>query len=151
MLAREVDLPDEVFGDAVQKVFLAADVVVERHRADLEVIREAPHGHGLKPLAVEQRERLGEHVFSGERAVPRPARRSRQITPLRHRGIPDLLHLSHIHCRYTMYVSSVNRRNRRALAMVLILQVTTVFLVSIAWAQALAHALELPGKLRLDK
>jgi hypothetical protein len=35
--------------------------------------------------------------------------------------------------------------------MVLILQVTTVFLVSIAWAQALAHALELPGKLRLDK
>ena len=35
--------------------------------------------------------------------------------------------------------------------MLMILQVATVFLVSIAWAQALAHALELPGKLRLDK
>lgn len=35
--------------------------------------------------------------------------------------------------------------------MFLVLQVVTVFLVSIAWAQSLAHALELPGKLRLDK
>lgn len=35
--------------------------------------------------------------------------------------------------------------------MFLLLQVVTVFLVSIAWAQSLAHALELPGKLRLDK
>jgi hypothetical protein len=35
--------------------------------------------------------------------------------------------------------------------MFLALQVATVFFVSIAWAQALAHALELPGKLRLDK
>ena len=35
--------------------------------------------------------------------------------------------------------------------MLMILQVATVFLVSIAWAQALAHALELPGKLRLGK
>jgi hypothetical protein len=31
------------------------------------------------------------------------------------------------------------------------LQVATVFLVSIAMALSLAHALELPGKLRLDK
>jgi hypothetical protein len=32
-----------------------------------------------------------------------------------------------------------------------VLQITTVFLVAIAMALALAHALELPGKLRLDK
>src|SRR5262245_26710210 len=30
-------------------------------------------------------------------------------------------------------------------------QITTVFLVAIAMALALAHALELPGKMRLDK
>lgn len=35
--------------------------------------------------------------------------------------------------------------------MFLALQVVTVFLVSIAMALSLAHALELPGKLRLDK
>jgi hypothetical protein len=35
--------------------------------------------------------------------------------------------------------------------MFLILQVVSVFLVSLAMALALAHALELPGKLRLDK
>jgi hypothetical protein len=35
--------------------------------------------------------------------------------------------------------------------MFLILQVTTVFLVAVAMALALAHALELPGKLRLDR
>jgi hypothetical protein len=32
-----------------------------------------------------------------------------------------------------------------------VLQITTVFLVAIAMALAVAHALELPGKLRLDK
>jgi hypothetical protein len=37
------------------------------------------------------------------------------------------------------------------LPMLMILQVVTVFLVSIAWAQALAHVLELPGKMRLGK
>jgi hypothetical protein len=31
------------------------------------------------------------------------------------------------------------------------LHVASIFFVSIAWAQSLAHALELPGKLRLDK
>jgi hypothetical protein len=31
------------------------------------------------------------------------------------------------------------------------LLVATIFFVSIAWAQALAHGLELPGKMRLDK
>jgi hypothetical protein len=35
--------------------------------------------------------------------------------------------------------------------MFMVLQITTVFLVAIAMALALAHALELPGKLRLDK
>src|SRR5262245_15021630 len=35
--------------------------------------------------------------------------------------------------------------------MFLLLQVTTVSLVSVAMALALAHALELPGKRRLDK
>ena len=35
--------------------------------------------------------------------------------------------------------------------MFIALQITTVFLVAIAMALALAHALELPGKLRLDK
>jgi Domain of unknown function (DUF1772) len=35
--------------------------------------------------------------------------------------------------------------------MLTVLQMTTVFLVAIAMALALAHALELPGKLRLDK
>ena len=35
--------------------------------------------------------------------------------------------------------------------MFLMLQIATVFLVSIAWAQALSHALEFPGKLRLGK
>jgi hypothetical protein len=35
--------------------------------------------------------------------------------------------------------------------MFLALQVATVLLVSIAWAQSLAHALELPGKMRLSK
>lgn len=35
--------------------------------------------------------------------------------------------------------------------MFLILQVLSVFLVSIAMALALAHALELPGKMRLAK
>ena len=35
--------------------------------------------------------------------------------------------------------------------MFLTLQVATVFLVSVAWAQALSHVLELPGKLRLGK
>jgi hypothetical protein len=35
--------------------------------------------------------------------------------------------------------------------MLTVLQMTTVFLVTIAMALALAHALELPGKLRLDK
>ena len=32
-----------------------------------------------------------------------------------------------------------------------VLQVQTVILVSVAMAPALAHALELPGKLRLDR
>jgi hypothetical protein len=35
--------------------------------------------------------------------------------------------------------------------MLLVLQVIATFLVSIGWALALAHALELPGKRRLDK
>jgi Anthrone oxygenase len=35
--------------------------------------------------------------------------------------------------------------------MFLLLQVASVFLVSVAMALALAHALELPGKMRLDK
>ena len=35
--------------------------------------------------------------------------------------------------------------------MLLTLQIATPFLVSIAWALSLAHALELPGKLRLSK
>jgi len=35
--------------------------------------------------------------------------------------------------------------------MILTLKVATVFLVSVAMALSLAHALELPGKLRLDK
>jgi len=35
--------------------------------------------------------------------------------------------------------------------MFLILQVATVFLVAVAMSLALAHALELPGKMRLDK
>jgi hypothetical protein len=35
--------------------------------------------------------------------------------------------------------------------MVLILQVITVFLVAVAMSLSLAHALELPGKMRLDK
>jgi hypothetical protein len=35
--------------------------------------------------------------------------------------------------------------------MFLLLQVVSVFLVSVAMALALAHALELPGKMRLDK
>lgn len=35
--------------------------------------------------------------------------------------------------------------------MFLILQVVSVFLASMAMALSLAHALELPGKLRLDK
>jgi len=35
--------------------------------------------------------------------------------------------------------------------MLIVLQITTVFPVAIAMALALAHALELPGKLRLDK
>jgi hypothetical protein len=35
--------------------------------------------------------------------------------------------------------------------MLLTLRVATVFLVSVAMALCLAHALELPGKLRLDK
>jgi hypothetical protein len=35
--------------------------------------------------------------------------------------------------------------------MLLILQILTVFLVAVAMSLALAHALELPGKMRLDK
>jgi hypothetical protein len=35
--------------------------------------------------------------------------------------------------------------------MILILQVVTVFLVAVAMSLALAHALELPGKMRLDR
>ena len=35
--------------------------------------------------------------------------------------------------------------------MLLIVQVVSVFMVSVAMSMALAHALELPGKLRLDK
>jgi hypothetical protein len=35
--------------------------------------------------------------------------------------------------------------------MFFVLQVLAVFLVSVAWALSLAHALELPGKMRLDK
>jgi hypothetical protein len=35
--------------------------------------------------------------------------------------------------------------------MFLTLQVVTVFLVAVAMSLALAHALELPGKMRLDK
>jgi hypothetical protein len=35
--------------------------------------------------------------------------------------------------------------------MFLILQVVTVFLVAIALSLSLAHALELPGKMRLDR
>ena len=36
-------------------------------------------------------------------------------------------------------------------AMLSTLHVATIFFVSIAWAQSLAHVLEWPGKLRLDK
>src|SRR5215510_11323188 len=39
----------------------------------------------------------------------------------------------------------------RRWSMYLILQVTAVCLVSVAMALSLAHALELPGKMRLDK
>ena len=35
--------------------------------------------------------------------------------------------------------------------MLLILEVLTVFLVALAMSMVLAHALELPGKLRLDE
>ena len=35
--------------------------------------------------------------------------------------------------------------------MLLTLQIATTFLVSIGWALALSHALEMPGKLRLNK
>lgn len=40
---------------------------------------------------------------------------------------------------------------RKASPMLLVLQVATVLLVAVAMSLALAHALELPGKLRLDK
>ena len=39
----------------------------------------------------------------------------------------------------------------RCYAMFLILEVSTVFLVAVAMALALAHALEMPGKMRLSK
>ena len=42
-------------------------------------------------------------------------------------------------------------RLRKPRLMLIVLQITTVFPVAIAMALALAHALELPGKLRLDK
>ena len=35
--------------------------------------------------------------------------------------------------------------------MFFVLQIVSVFLVSVAMSLSLAHALELPGKLRLDK
>jgi Domain of unknown function (DUF1772) len=51
---------------------------------------------------------------------------------------------------YTVYYKCWNGAHREVI-MFLTLQVLTVCLVAVAMALALAHALELPGKMRLDK
>jgi hypothetical protein len=55
----KVDLIDQMFGEPLDEILLAADMIVERHRADTEVIRKAPHCYCFGSLSISERERFG--------------------------------------------------------------------------------------------
>jgi hypothetical protein len=61
---------------------------------------------------------------------------------------PTLRYIRRIYTTHTFLTEAFESQE---VAMLLTLRVATVFLVSVAMALCLAHALELPGKLRLDK
>ena len=65
---REVDLAEYEIDDAVQDVVLVGDVVVERHRLDLELLTEPAHGERLDPA------RIGENQGGAQNALPAQGR-----------------------------------------------------------------------------
>src|SRR4051794_8012348 len=65
----------------VEQLVLAAEVAVQRHGADAEVVGEAAHAERLEPVAVEQLERGGGDLLRGEPCAGCCLRRG-------HAGIP---------------------------------------------------------------
>ena len=60
---RIVDLADDDVDDAVEQVVLVADVAVEGHRLDAELLAELAHAQGLDPAPVGEVDRGPEHAL----------------------------------------------------------------------------------------
>src|SRR5699024_12774444 len=62
---------------AVQQLILVAHIVVDRHRLDPELCAESAHRQRLHPLAIDDSQRLGQHLRSREPHTP--ATRARDL------------------------------------------------------------------------
>jgi len=65
LIAIEIDLGSKVLGDAPEQVFLAPNMIVERHWGDAEVVGEAPHRYRFEPFTVHQAESPFQYQFAG--------------------------------------------------------------------------------------
>ena len=61
---RELEAGHGLFADAVEELLLVADVVVERHRLGVQLVRDAPHRHGFETLLVHDPEGGGHDPFT---------------------------------------------------------------------------------------
>jgi hypothetical protein len=69
--AGRVDLADDDVDQAVEQFLLVAHVAVERHRHDVESLRELAHAEGLDAALVGQVDGGAKHPVAGERCPRR--------------------------------------------------------------------------------
>ena len=98
----ELDLAEHEIDHAVENLVLAGHVVVERHRLDVQPVREPAHRQRAHARLVGQGDRLGKHALPAQRGALAPA----QIGTWRHERRPPLAAaprpLTALHCRVTL-------------------------------------------------
>lgn len=124
LAGRDSEPRDDRVCDPAYEIPLTAYMIIERHRADTQMLSEAPHGERPHAVEIKQVNRFRHYVLARERTANGP--------------LSGRFFGFCVHGIFTVY-------------MLLIVQVLAVFLVAIAMALALAHALEMPGKMRLTK
>jgi hypothetical protein len=75
----KIDQINQVVRESLNEVFLAADMIVERHRAYAQVIRKAPHCHRVWSLAISERERFRENPLVIETFSVQPFSSHREL------------------------------------------------------------------------
>ncbi len=84
---RQLRLAEDLVGHPRHELVLGGDVPVERHRPDAELNRQPPHGHGVEPLDVGDRDGgpgrppRGVQRLPGRTGLPRSRRQEPRATP----------------------------------------------------------------------